>query len=341
MDLDLRLVRYFVAVADELHFGRAATRLHISQPALSKQTRRLEDQLGFALFVRDSRHVALTPEGDRFLHEARALLAQATRMIHPRETGVRMAHIFGLDTSRRIVDAFAAEYPDVSVTEHSIDGVRQFSALMAGQLDVAIIRLTPTMRAAHPTGWRHRLIRLEPFWLVGPHGSVPAGAASTAAPPGTVSLHDHAVKVFGDPPRSGLFNAHGEYLALLEQRLDISLHWLGNPGTFEQCEPRMLRATEPEYLLEFDSYARRYRDLGYLVSAPCEIQPVYPWSLVWRDEPASTEIAAFLTVAIDLSAQQGWLSPAHEGPLWAPDLKGAGEARMADAPDSGSDSGSD
>jgi hypothetical protein len=73
MDLDLRLVRYFVAVADELHFGRAAASLHISQPALSQQTRKLEDQLGAPLLIRDSRHVALTTRGQRFLGEAHKL----------------------------------------------------------------------------------------------------------------------------------------------------------------------------------------------------------------------------------------------------------------------------
>src|SRR6478609_11398791 len=86
MDLDIRLVRYFVAVADELHFGRAAAKLYISQPALSKQIRKLESDLGTQLLVRDSRHVALTARGELFLDDARQLLVLAERMRHVPDT---------------------------------------------------------------------------------------------------------------------------------------------------------------------------------------------------------------------------------------------------------------
>jgi DNA-binding transcriptional LysR family regulator len=77
--LDLRKVQYFVAVAERLHFGRAALDLRISQPALSRQIRQLEHDVGADLFARTSREVALTKAGKQLLHDGRHLLAAAQR----------------------------------------------------------------------------------------------------------------------------------------------------------------------------------------------------------------------------------------------------------------------
>src|ERR1700733_2577454 len=77
MDLDLRKVRYFVAVAEELNFGRAAERLHIAQPVLSRQVRSFEGELGVELFARDSRGTRLTAAGKQLLTDARFLLAES------------------------------------------------------------------------------------------------------------------------------------------------------------------------------------------------------------------------------------------------------------------------
>ncbi|MBO0843053.1 MAG: LysR family transcriptional regulator [Nocardioides sp.] len=309
--MNLRLVRYFVAVASELHFGRAAASLYISQPALSKQIRRLEDDIGFPLLVRDSRHVVLTPRGERFLHEARQLLATAEKMTRPEDVSVvRMAHIFELDTSRMLVDAVTAASPDIRVAESSMDGIRQLEALMLGQLDVAILRVTAGLVARHPTGWHHRLLRLEPFWLVGRPGEEPAAYAS---------FHGRPIEVFADGPDSPLYNAHGQYMTALEQETGVTLSWLGNPGTFENCHAMLTRRTQPGYVLEFDSYARRYAERGLPIHRPAELQPVYPFSIAWRDGEPTEAVARFVQIALATARGSGWLErvPAMS-PQWSP-----------------------
>ena len=81
--VELRLLRYVIAVAAELHFGRAAKRLHLSPPTLSKQIKDLERGLGYALFERKTREVLLTPAGAAFVAEARQALARVERAVEP------------------------------------------------------------------------------------------------------------------------------------------------------------------------------------------------------------------------------------------------------------------
>lgn len=320
MDLDLRLVRYFVVVADELHFGRAAAKLYVSQPALSKQIRRLEEHIGAQLLLRDTRHVALTARGQQFLAEARRLLAIAETMQQPtRANTVRMAHVFELDTSRAVADRFARHFPDVDLTEHALDSAAQLGALLQYRLDVAILRISPPMLVDHPTGWRHRLLRLEPLVLVGGPAAAADGRA-VGSEPSTASLHDGPLAVFGDPPESGSYNAHGNYLSALERDVGIELRWLGTPGAFSHCLARVTRPAGRTRYLEFDSYARRYAAHGLTVSWPREAQPYYPWSLAWRAEPPSAAVSEFLRVSTELATDRGWLEPptSAAGPPWLP-----------------------
>ena len=120
---DLRLLESFVILASELHFGRAADRLAFAQPALSQQIRRLEAQLGSALFLRDTRRVELTAAGSAFLPHARASLAAAVDAktavtAAERATSGRLPMSINgdaLDHAREILQAFAAAYSDVQL----------------------------------------------------------------------------------------------------------------------------------------------------------------------------------------------------------------------------------
>src|SRR4051794_30797353 len=120
VDLDLRKLRYFAAVAEGLHFGQAAERLYVAQPVLSRQIRKLERELGAELFVRSSRHVELTEVGRQLLEEARPLLAAADaagRRVRRAAQGRRplVVGFFIGDPISRLVRAFRVAHPDIAV----------------------------------------------------------------------------------------------------------------------------------------------------------------------------------------------------------------------------------
>ena len=139
-------MQYFVAVAEELHFGRAAERLHIAQRSLSHQIRRLEQQLGVTLFDRSSRRVELTDAGRALLSEGRRLLAHSertTRLVRSVSAERLTVGFYGSAASALLPDllrSFSEEHPsaEVSVRELLLD---QIDELFAGSVDVAFTRL--------------------------------------------------------------------------------------------------------------------------------------------------------------------------------------------------------
>jgi DNA-binding transcriptional LysR family regulator len=146
--LDLRLVDYFVAVAEELHFGRAAERLHIAQPSLSQQIRRLEQQLGVTLLERNSRNVRLTRAGQAFLREGRRALAQAERAISAtRAAGAELLTVGFYGSAGRallpaVLTVFHERQPitEVSVREILLENIDE---ILDEKVDVAFTRLMP------------------------------------------------------------------------------------------------------------------------------------------------------------------------------------------------------
>jgi DNA-binding transcriptional LysR family regulator len=145
MDLDLRKLRYFVAVAQHRHFGRAAQQLYIAQPVLSRQIRALERDLGCALFERTTRSVQLTAAGDQLLEEASGIFAAvdtALRRVHDVHRGVErlvVAFAPGLLVSEP-VRAFNAMHPGVDVELLPLKWWDQDGPLRDGRADVGYLR---------------------------------------------------------------------------------------------------------------------------------------------------------------------------------------------------------
>jgi DNA-binding transcriptional LysR family regulator len=145
--VDLRRLRYFVAVAEELHFGRAAARLHMSASPLSQRIRELEGQLGVPLFERTSRKVALTPAGERLLAEARDVL-RAVERFDATAAGLAsvpatwtVAYCHGSEGGMmRTIRAFRAEHPDVVVRPDGLTSLLILDGLRDGRLAVGFLR---------------------------------------------------------------------------------------------------------------------------------------------------------------------------------------------------------
>ncbi len=147
--MELRHLRYFVAVAEELHFGRAAERLHIAQPPLSQQIRRLEQELGVELFRRNRRRVDLTDAGRLLLEQSRPLLAQAAhaeKLLGRAGAGEvgRLSIGFVGSASYEVLPAilheFRNRFPDVELRLEEQTTGDQVGALNVGRIDVGLVR---------------------------------------------------------------------------------------------------------------------------------------------------------------------------------------------------------
>src|SRR5450755_2771327 len=203
MDLDLRKLRYFVAVADRLHFGRAADDLHIAQPVLSRQIRALEHDLGTPLFTRDSHGVELTDAGRQLLTDAGPLLASAHAVRRRVTVAARGSQrlMVGFRAGIAVAPAvrlFADRHPDVLVDVQRIEGDDQATMLLDGRIDVGYVRLpideaglrvaplyTEPRVAVLPAGWPARSRSPRPTWPA----SRGSGMATRArSPPGDRTL---------------------------------------------------------------------------------------------------------------------------------------------------------
>ena len=166
---DWRRLRYFVAVAERLHFGRAAEALHMSQPPLSRAIRALEQELGVTLFARTRRKVELTPEGERLLDETRRLTGQLERTVHElramasgQHARLRIGFVSLADYGGvlpELLRQYKAAHPAVRLSLREMLSPDQAAALHAGELDFGLL-LPPVAGGAR---LEHIVVQRESF----------------------------------------------------------------------------------------------------------------------------------------------------------------------------------
>jgi DNA-binding transcriptional LysR family regulator len=221
--MELRHIRYFVAVAEELHFRRAAERLYVAQPAVSEQIRKLEEELGVRLFDRTQRNVALTAAGAALLPEAHRVLrhAEAARLAarnaidRPgRELRIGYVPTALLASIPRTVQRFGATMPNLQTTMEPGTGAELVDAVRAGDLDVAVVSLpvpAAGVRVTHVGDQRAVAV----FPVSHPHATKPRVSLEQIAPERIVVLPRDVDRPFYDAVLTACHDA-GSSPALVE-----------------------------------------------------------------------------------------------------------------------------
>ncbi|HKY01111.1 MAG TPA: LysR family transcriptional regulator [Burkholderiales bacterium] len=286
--MELRHLRYFVTLAETLHFGRAAARLHISQPPLTRQIRGLEEELGTPLFRRSRQGVALTPAGSALLPEARRLLRDAEALLggaaHAAGGQIGKLRIGFISTASytvlpELLPAFHRDHPGIKLQLQEATTDVQIPGLQEGDLDVGFV-LAPVVDAS----LRYQSVHREPLIAALPAGrrwpatiavSALAGEAFVLFPRKVgVGLHD---LIIGLCQRAG-FAPRIEQEAIQMQTI-ISLVAAG-----------MGVSLVPQSLLHMRRTGVVYRPLR-------DKSPLIEIGLAWRASDDSPAVAAFVAAA--------------------------------------------
>lgn len=297
--MELRQLRYFVTLAEELHFGRAAAREHIVQSALSQQVRRLERELGVRLLERSTHHVELTAAGAAFLVEARQILAQVERAATVARNAAKPSPTLrvgvidaGCSSMPQILREVQAQYPDLAIHQVEVGVPEQLQQLIDGRLDVGIGRA-----AFAPPEVASELFRRDPLGVL-----VPEGHRFTA-------MEGVPVPTLAEEPL---------LLAADEQAPEF------NQFVVELCRSAGFTPTVYEGTVESIRAAAELVRQGrclYCVPSSCTaalpgtvwrplVEPVayYPWSILWRSHDDRDHIRAVVACAQELSGTLGWLA---------------------------------
>ena len=297
--MELRQLRYFVTLAEELHFGRAAAREHIVQSALSQQVQRLERELGVRLLERSTHHVGLTAAGVVFLAEARQILAQVDRAaaVVRSAAGAAAALRVGIidssyDSMPQILYEVQARHPGLVIHQVEVGVPEQYQQLIEGRLDVGIGRA-----ALAPPQVASLLFRQDPLGVLVPRDHRFAG------------LDAIPVTVLAEEP-----------LLLAEEVRAPEF----NQFTVEMCRAAAFTPTVYQGTVESIRAAADLVAAGrclYCVPSSCiaalpgtiwrpltEPASYYPWSVLWRATEVSDHVRAVVSCARTMSRRLGWLA---------------------------------
>ena len=287
MEPDLPGMRAFVTAAEELHFGRAAARLFLTQQALSKRVRKLEESLGVPLFARTTRSVALTAAGRRFLEPARAALAAyeaAVAAVRGAVEPLRIDVYAERFTPLRVLRETLARLPDVRVELSMRNGLAlALPAVESGELDAAFGRAQDVGRR-WPAELAHRPVRLEPI-----HAALFAGHDFAERSMLRIAEIREAGIAMPDPGGSREWQG---YLTRLSEELRVPVRFTGHAvggrdyGERIRRERRAIGVAEAGIDLPFDQHFR-------LVPL-ADPTPLHLWSVVWRRDNASPQLRALL-----------------------------------------------
>jgi DNA-binding transcriptional LysR family regulator len=311
-ELDPRVLRYFVAVAEELHFTRAAARLYVAQQALSRDIGRLEQQLGVSLFTRTTRRVALTPEGERLLVRARELLAlhdQTLQELHDLD-GARPLKVDLLaegHTPTRVLRTARQQVPQTELVARFQGGFgAALQLLLAGRLDIAFGRSEGLGQRFPAEQLARRLIRLEPLALLLPeeHPLAALDAVPLAALQGT-----QVDASIGNDQAPEWVNLAVQLLAAFgAEPSPKHLHAVGLEETVQH-----LRSHGRPIL----TLAERPIAPSVVIRPLTEPVPLYPWTMVYRRELRHSGLDALHAIADGLARSERWLERPPDA--WIPE----------------------
>jgi DNA-binding transcriptional LysR family regulator len=299
MTIDLRLMRYVIAVAEEGGFGRAAERLMMAQPPLSRQIRDLERELGVTLFERRPA-VRLTDAGRVFVESARTILADTDRLAertvlasHGEYGTIRVGYIYSavFDTLPQLVAALSQTHPGLTVDVRDGWTPELDAALLAGDYDLVLSRDMP-----HRPEYSRHPLRCEGLVAV-------VGDGHPLAACGRARLQDFAGQRFCHPPRRLVPGRYDFLMAALERTGETFEHWespihgLGHLDLSDRSSFALVVAS-----------ATGQVPVGTVTIPIDDDLPALEVQMVWKRDRTSAILETFIDTARGVARDKGWIS---------------------------------